>query len=91
MAYPAPFRELRDLALRQSPVASDSLTGTQVSASVLAKRFAGVHRVWLVQWAGQLSVRPGTETGREELALVSSMRLIHRWTVHSVVLSLYAA
>jgi mannosyltransferase len=91
MAYPAPFRKLRDLALRQSPVASDSLTGTQVSAPVLAKRFAGVHRVWLVQWADQLSVRPGTKTGREELALVSSMHLIHRWTVHSVVLSLYAA
>jgi len=91
MGYPAPFRKLRDLALKQSPVASDSLTGTQVGAPVLAQRFAGVHRVWLVQWAAQLSVRPGTATGREELALVSGMRLVHRWTVHSVVLSLYAA
>jgi mannosyltransferase len=91
MAYPAPFRKLRDLALKESPVASDSLTGTQVRTSVLAKRFAGVHRVWLVQWADQLSDRPGTKIGREELNLVSSMHLVHRWTVHSVVVSLYAA
>ncbi len=91
MGYPAPFRKLRDVALKQSPVASDSLTGTQISASVLARRFAGVHRVWLVQWADQLSVRPDTEVGREELALVGGMRLIRRWTVQSVVLSLYAA
>jgi mannosyltransferase len=94
MGYPAPFRKLRDLALKKSPVASDSLTGTQVSASLLAKRFAGppaVRRVWVVQWAGQLSLRPGTEIGREELALVGRMRLVRRWTVSSVVLSLYAA
>ncbi len=94
MAYPAPFRKLRDLALKKSPVASDSLTGTQVWAPVLAKRFAGppaVQRVWVVQWAGQLSVRPDTKVGREELALVHRMHLVQRWTVQSVVLSLYAA
>jgi mannosyltransferase len=93
MAYPEPFRELRDLALRTSPVASDSLTGTQVWAPVLAKRFAGppaVSRVWVVQWAGQLSVRPDTRVGREELLLVHRMHLVRRWTVQSVVLSLYA-
>jgi mannosyltransferase len=93
LAYPAPFRKLRDLALKRSPVASDSLTGTQVWAPVLVQRFAGppaVHRVWVVQWAGQLSVRPGTKIGREELALVGRMHLVRRWTVQSVVLSLYA-
>ena len=93
MAYPAPFGKLRDLALKQSPVESDSLTGTQVWAPVLAKRFAGpppVHRVWLVQWAGQLSVRPSTKIGLEELVLVHRMHLVRRWKVQSVVLSLYA-
>jgi mannosyltransferase len=93
MAYPAPFGRLRDLALKQSPVDSDSLTGTQVWAPVLAKRFAGpppVHRVWLVQWAGQLALRPNTKIGLEELLLVHGMRLVRRWTVQSVVLSLYA-
>ncbi len=89
--YPAPFRRLRDLALRESPVASDTLTGDQVYAPVLARRFAGVRRVWLVQWAGQTSVRPDTKIGREELHLVGGMRLIRRWTVQSVVLSLYAS
>jgi mannosyltransferase len=92
MAYPAPFRKLRDLALKKSPVASDSLTGTQVWAPVLAKRFAGppaVHRVWVVQWVGQLSASPSTKIGREELVLVHRMHLIRRWTVQSVVLTLY--
>jgi mannosyltransferase len=90
MGYPAPFRKLRDLALKASPVASNSLTGTQVWAPVLASRFTGVHRVWLVQWAGQLSARPDTKVGREELALVHGMHPVRRWTVQSVVLTLYA-
>ena len=91
MAYPAPFRRLRDLALLAPPAASDTLTGTQVWAPVLARRFTRVPRVWLVQWADQLSVRPDTKIGREELVLLSGMRLVRRWTVQSVVLSLYAA
>jgi mannosyltransferase len=90
MAYPAPFRRLRDLALKAPPVASDTLTGTQVWAPVLARRFTGIPRVWLVQWADQLSVRPVTKIGAEELVLLSGMRLVRRWTVQSVVLSLYA-
>ena len=90
MAYPAPFRRLRDLALKAPPVASDTLTGTQVWAPVLARRFTGIPRVWLVQWADQLSVRPDTKIGAEELVLLSGMRLVRRWTVQSVVLSLYA-
>jgi mannosyltransferase len=90
MGYPGPFRKLRDLALKKSPVASNSLTGTQVWAPVLAGRFVGVRRVWLVQWAGQLSVRPNTKIGREELLLLRDLHLVHRWTVQSVVLSLYA-
>jgi mannosyltransferase len=91
MAYPVPFRRLRDLALQASPTASGTLTGTQVWAPVLARRFAGTRRVWLVQWADQLSARPATRIGREELVLLRGMRLVRRWTVQSVVLSLYAA
>jgi mannosyltransferase len=91
MAYPAPFRGLRDLALKAPPAASGTLSGTQVWAPVLARRFTGVRRVWLIQWADQLSVPPGTSIGREELALLHGMRLVRRWTVQSVVLSLYAA
>jgi mannosyltransferase len=91
MAYPAPFRGLRDLALKASPVASGTLTGTQVWAPVLSRRFTGIRRVWLLQWADQLSVRPATKIGREEVALLGGMRLVRRWTVQSVVLSLYVA
>ena len=88
MGYPGPFRKLRDVALKKSPIASDSLTGTQVSPAVLARRFAGVRRVWVVQWSA--SPNPGTTDGRAELALLRRMRLVRRWTVRSVVLSLYA-
>ena len=91
VAYPAPFRRLRDLSLLATPVASDTLTGTQVRAPVLARRFTRVPRVWLVQWADQVSQAPGTEIGREELDLLSGMRTVRRWTVQSVVLTLYAA
>jgi mannosyltransferase len=91
LAYPAPFSRLRDLALKASPAASDTLTGSQVWAPVLARRFTGVRRVWLVQWADQLSVPPDTKIGSEELALLRGMRLVRRWTVQSVELSLYAA
>jgi mannosyltransferase len=91
LAYPAPFAKLRDLALDQSPLASNSLTGTQVGPSTLARRSAGVQRVWLVQWATQVSVRPAPGVGREELTLLRGMHLIDRWKVHSVILRLYAA
>jgi hypothetical protein len=37
-----------------------------------------------------LSVRPNTKIGREELLLLRDLHLVHRWTVQSVVLSLYA-
>jgi mannosyltransferase len=89
--YPAPFRRLRDLALKEPAAASDTLTGVEVPASALAGRSAGIRRLWLVQWADQMSVTPGGEMGREKLALARSMHLIRRWTVQSVVLSLYAA
>jgi hypothetical protein len=36
-------------------------------------------------------VRPAALIGQEELVLLSGLRLIRRWTVQSVVLSLYAA
>jgi hypothetical protein len=41
---------------------------------------------------GRSGVRhPGLEADREKLALVRGLRLVRRWTVQSVVLSLYAA
>ena len=90
-AYPAPFRQLRDLALARSPAASASLVGTQVQPSALRSRFAGVRRVWLIQWARQRSAAPREATGRAELALLASMHLVRRWFARSMVLTLYRA
>jgi mannosyltransferase len=89
MGYPAPFARLREIAELQTPVASDTLLGSQVSASEFRSRFAGVRRVWLITWRGR--PRPRTATSREELALIGQMRLIRLWTVRSVVLRLYVA
>jgi mannosyltransferase len=100
LGYPAPFRRLRDLALGESPVTSGTLTGVPVPAKVLATRFSawkagagraggGARRVWVVRWRDTPPRAPVTSLDREELALVRGMHLIRRWTVQSVVLSLY--
>jgi mannosyltransferase len=96
LGYPAPFRELRDLALGESPVASGTLTGIPVPAQELATRFPAWQRgtgrdgrVWVVRWRNPPSGAPVTGLDREELALTGGMRLVRRWTVQSVVLSLY--
>jgi mannosyltransferase len=91
MGYPAPFSQLRDIALARSPVASATLTGVQVPAAALAGRFAGVRRVWLVSWSDKPVASQAGPAGREELALGADMRLIGHWTVGSVVLRLYEA
>ena len=96
LGYPAPFRELRDLALGESPVVSGTLTGIPVPAQELATRFAAWQRgagrdgrVWVVRWRNPPPGASVTGLDREELALTGGMRLISRWSVQSVVLSLY--
>jgi hypothetical protein len=42
LAYPAPFRRLRDVALAESPAAAANLSGAGVTAGALRARFAGV-------------------------------------------------
>ena len=90
LAYPGAFAHIRDLALAQSPVASDTLLGTQVTPSVLRRRFAGVHAAWVVRWRSQRSRRPAGPIGRAELQLAQRLHLIRRWHVQSLELSLYA-
>ena len=90
LAYPASFAHIRDLALAQSPVASDTLLGTQVTPSVLRRRFAGVHAAWVVRWRSQRSRRPAGPIGRAELQLAQRLHLIRRWHVQTIELSLYA-
>jgi len=91
MAYPGPFLKLRDVELGSSPIASATLRGVEASASLVAARLRGVRRVWTVQWAQQPSPGGPTPTEAAAAAAIKGMRLIERWHIASVVLSLYAA
>jgi mannosyltransferase len=91
--YPAPFERLRDIALAQSPIASGTLTGTEITSPALLKsRFTDVRRVWVVTGAStyQFPV-PSTPVDREKMALIAGagMHILHRWLAGEVMLTLY--
>jgi mannosyltransferase len=90
LAYPAPFRRLRDIALAKSPVAAANLIGTQVPPATLRSRFTTVTRVWVI---GQRSLRllrhPVSRMEKTEAALLKSFRLVRRWRTGQDMLSLY--
>jgi mannosyltransferase len=88
LAYPAPFRRLRDVALAQSPAAAANLSGAEVTAGVLRARFAGVGRVWVVSGRRMF---PFPDGGLEpaEAALLRSFALVRRRYVGEGMLSLY--
>jgi len=90
--YPAQWRGIRDIALGQSPVASDTLYGIDVSRAELLQRFTHVTRVWVYTEPGNAaymaSVR-ATPVDKEEMALVGRMKLVHRWVNGDKVLLLY--
>jgi len=88
VAYPAPFRRLRDIGQAESPVASATLRGLPASGRVIATRLASVRRVWVVQWAHPLS--PSTAAPARLTSLLDGLHLIGRWQVQSVVLRLFA-
>ena len=87
MAYPAPFRQLRDIGLGRSAVASGTLRGTRAAPGVVAARLRQARRVWTVQWAVPLSRT--TEATASETRLLAPMRMIGRWHIQSVILRLY--
>jgi mannosyltransferase len=88
LAYPAPFRRLRDVALAQSPAAAANLSGAEVTAGVLRARFASVGRVWVVSGRRMF---PFPDGGLEpaEAGLLRSFTLARRWYVGEGTLSLY--
>ncbi len=86
ITYPAPFARLSDIGQKESPTASDTLRGTAVPVNVLVARLPTVRRVWMVQWRDDLKV---PRVLRAEAKLLPRLRLIRRWKVQSVVLSLY--
>jgi len=91
MGYPGPFRQLRDIALAESPVKSDTLLGTEVSLATWRHRLRNVSRVWLITSVSQRTLNEVTDpVQRAELALIHTMRLVGRWHADEDVLSLYS-
>jgi mannosyltransferase len=89
MAYPVPFRPLRNVELGLSPTASATLRGEPASPAIVAARLSGVRRVWTIQWAQPLAVTTPTPGQRVAQRAIAGMRLLRRWRISSVVLSLY--
>ena len=89
--YPAPFLRLRDIALARSPIASATLTGTEVSSpAVLKSRFTDVRRVWVVTGGSNYKFPvPSTRVDKEKMALLAGMHIIDRWMAGEVMLTLY--
>ncbi len=91
--YPAPFERLRDIALAESPIASGTLTGTEITSPALLKsRFTGVRRVWVVTGASNYKFPvPSNPVDKEKMALLAGagMHIIHRWMAGEVMLTLY--
>jgi mannosyltransferase len=96
MPFPGPWQKLRDIALADSPVSSDTLYGTDVSPAELLKRFTHVTRVWVVSSsevpeATYLGLAQATPLDKDEFALVGAMQQIRRWRDGDTELTLYAA
>ncbi len=91
--YPAPFLRLRDIALAESPTASATLTGTEItSPALLNSRFTDVRRVWVVTGGSNYKFpTPSTPVDKEKMALLAGWRIIHRWQAGEVMLTLYRA
>ena len=91
LAYPSAFKNLRDIALDQSPLASATIYGTDVSPAVLKSRFKNVTRVWTVSGTGDYEYSgQATPTDKEQVALISGMHEIDHWWDGDTVLRLYA-
>jgi mannosyltransferase len=90
--YPDQWRKVRDIALAESPVASDTLYGTDVSPAELLQRFAHVTRLWVYSApssAAYLSSSRATPVDGEEELLISHLPLVGQWHDGDKMLSLY--
>ena len=90
--YPAPFLRLRDIALAKSPIASATLTGTEITSPALLKsRFTDVRRVWVVTGNSNYQFpTPSSPVDKEKMALLADMHILHRWQAGEVMLTLYS-
>ena len=89
LAYPAPFTRLRDIGLGESPIASATLRGLPASQATVAARLRSVSRVWTVQWTPPQPTVGPAGSGSTALLAARAFRLVRRWRIESVFLSLY--
>ena len=93
--YPAPFLRLRDIALAESPIASATLTGTEITSPALLKsRFTDVRRVWVVTGNNNYQFpTPSSPVDKEKMALIADagLHILHRWQAGEVMLTLYGS
>jgi mannosyltransferase len=90
--FPAQWRGIRDIALAESPVASDTLYGIDVSPAELLRRFTHVTRVWVYSSpsnASYLRSARATPVDKEEAWLVSRMQRVRQWRDGDKMLTLY--
>lgn len=92
MPYPGPWRKLRDVALAQTPIASNTLYGVDVTPAQLPNRLAGVTRVWVVTSSEVNYFTTGRATPLDlaERAFLSNMHIIAQWRDGDTELVLYA-
>ena len=90
--YPAPFQQLRDLALAEAAGPSGTLAGREITdPALLASRFTEVKRVWIVSGLNTYKFPvPTTAMDKEKLHLLSGLHILHRWLAGEVMLTLYS-
>jgi mannosyltransferase len=89
MAYPDPFKQLRDIDLLTGPIRSGTLLGDPAGPKVVAARLRGVRRVWTVEWVHPLA--PDSVPPPDLVRLLAGMRVVDSWLIQSIWLVLYAA
>jgi mannosyltransferase len=91
MPFPGPWRGLRDIALKRSPVRSDTLYGVDVTPARLRARFRHVGRIWLISppAASLAALVRQYPLYAAQLRLVAGLPVIHRWVDHDVIITLY--
>jgi mannosyltransferase len=88
VAYPGPFRHLRDIGLGRSALSSATLRGIAAPSREVAARLAHVRRLWTVRWAHPLDGATAPPAGMTRL--LAGLHLLRTWRVQSLVLRLYA-
>jgi len=80
-AYPAGYRNLRDVALGQAAISAGHLLATDAPAAVVRSRLATLTRLWAVE--------TGADRGNVPVLAGLGFRPIRRWNVTGIWLVLY--